>query len=72
MFEECRIEGDFTLSSGRKSAYFYDLDLLLPREAATYTELLLQSIHMDTRKDIDFVACPAIGGVVPGFSYNFV
>lgn len=71
MFEECRIEGDFTLSSGRRSIYLYDFDLLLPREAAHYSELLLQSVPTDIKRVVDFVATPAIGGIIPGFLIAF-
>jgi orotate phosphoribosyltransferase len=66
MFEECRLEGTFTLSSGRKSTVFYDFDLLSPREAAVYVEQLIQQIPKDVIRAANFIACPAVGGVVPG------
>jgi len=64
MFEECRIEGDFTLSSGKKSNVFYDFDRLTPRELLEYVDKLclkLQGI------DFDFVLAPATGGILPGW-----
>ena len=72
MFEECKLEGDFTLSSGRKSNVFYDFDLLGPREAAEYVELILRQLEdVINWDDVDFIAAPAIGGVVPAFLVAF-
>ena len=71
LFDECRLEGGFTLSSGRKSPYFYDFDLLKPEETATYTKQLLDNLPVTLVRDIDFVAAPAIGGVIPGFLVAF-
>lgn len=71
MFEECAVFGDFTLSSGRRSNVFYDFDLLLPRETAMYAEQLLQQVPEDLRRRADFVAVPALGGVIPGFLIAF-
>jgi orotate phosphoribosyltransferase len=71
MFEECRLEGDFTLSSGRKSGVFYDLDLLSPRETANYVEQLIREVPDDLWEKIDFIVAPALGGIVPGFLVAF-
>ena len=71
MFDECKIEGDFVLSSGRKSQYFYDFDLLLPRETATYSEYMVQAVPRDLKKSINFIATPATGGIIPGFLMAF-
>ena len=71
MFEECARKGSFSLSSGRKTDVFYDFDLLLPKEAAQYTEMLLQSVPTDVKRKISFVASPSIGGIVPGFLTAF-
>ena len=71
MFEECRLEGAFSLSSGRKSTVFYDFDLLKPSEAAEYVQQLLQQIPKETIRAANFIACPAIGGIVPGFLVAF-
>lgn len=71
MFEECRLEGEFTLSSGRKSGVFYDFDLLKPIEAAAYVEQLLHQIPDDVLRRVDFIASPALGGVIPGFLVAF-
>ncbi len=71
MFEECRLEGDFTLSSGRKSGVFYDFDLLQPKETANYVEQLIKQVPDELWSDIDFIAAPALGGIVPGFLIAF-
>lgn len=71
MFEECRMEGKFTLSSGRKSEVFYDFDLLHPRETASYIERLIKEVPTKLWDEIDFVASPALGGIVPGFLVAF-
>ncbi len=71
MFEECRLEGDFTLSSGRQSNTFYDFDLLQPREAADYVEKLVREVPEELWDQIDFVASPALGGIIPGFLAAF-
>jgi orotate phosphoribosyltransferase len=71
MFEECRLEGDFTLSSGRKSTVFYDFDLLMPHETAQYVEQLLKEVPEELWDKVDFIASPALGGIVPGFLIAF-
>ena len=71
MFQECRLEGDFTLSSGRKSNVFYDFELLKPRETAVYIEQLMKQIPDEVFMQVDFVAAPALGGIVPGFLMAF-
>lgn len=71
MFEECRLEGEFTLSSGKESQVFYDFDLLQPRETADYVEQLIRKVPEELWEEIDFVASPALGGIVPGFLVAF-
>jgi orotate phosphoribosyltransferase len=72
MFEECRVEGSFVLSSGRTSDVFYDFDLLSPREAAEYVEQLLRQMeHLFNWDEVDFIAAPAVGGIVPAFLAAF-
>jgi orotate phosphoribosyltransferase len=71
MFDECKLEGNFTLSSGRKSSYFYDFDLLSPKELADYTKQLVDNLPDDIIEQIEFIACPAIGGIVMGFLAAF-
>lgn len=64
MFESVRLEGDFTLSSGRKSNVFYDFDLLKPEEhlAASFKLTnLCEGLSADT------IIVPALGGIIPGF-----
>jgi len=72
MFEECRVQGDFNLSSGRRSSVFYDFDLLSPREAANYVDRALRKFEGSINwQEIDFVVAPAVGGIVPGFLVSF-
>jgi orotate phosphoribosyltransferase len=72
MFEECRVEGNFKLSSGNTSDVFYDFDLLTPREAAEYVEQLLRQMEPVFNWDeVDFIAAPAVGGIVPAFLASF-
>lgn len=67
MFEEIRIEGNFTLSSGRKSKFFYDFNLLPSSEVFKYTEDLF---HLTAGIEYDFVVAPAIGGIIPGYLFS--
>ena len=71
MFEEIRLEGEFVLSSGRKSSYFYDFDLLHPREVANYVEKLLVVVPEEVWGRVDFIVSPALGGIIPGFLIAF-
>lgn len=71
MFEECRLEGEVILSSGRKSNVFYDFDLLQPREIADYAEKLVHEIPEELWEEIAFIAAPALGGIIPGFLVAF-
>lgn len=73
MFEECRLTGKkFTLSSGRESCVFYDFDLLSPREAAEYVDQLLKQMEPVFNWDeVDFIAAPALGGIIPAFLVAF-
>ncbi len=71
LFSECRLEGKFTLSSGRVSNFFYDFDLLSPKEVAEYVEQLITQIPEEIFEEVDFIAAPALGGIVPGFLIAF-
>lgn len=71
MFEECRLEGDFTLSSGRRSSVFYDFDLLNTEETVRYSKLLVSEIPQHIIARTDFIACPALGGIELGFLVAF-
>lgn len=66
MFEECKIEGDFTLSSGKKSNVFYDFDLLSPSQMLAYIDKLCLKLPLPVLK-FDYVVAPAIGGIIPGW-----
>ncbi len=71
MFDHIKITGDFILSSGRKSPYFYDFDLLTPRESAGYIQRLYEVIPGVLIDESDFIAAPALGGIIPGFLIAF-
>jgi orotate phosphoribosyltransferase len=71
VFEECKLEGSFILSSGKKSNVFYDFDLLSPHETAQYVKQLVNNIPANVFEEIGFVACPALGGIIPGFLVAF-
>lgn len=66
LFKHIRLEGDFTLSSGKKSNYFYDFDRLSPHELLNATEKLIEKIEQ-TGIEFDYVVAPAIGGIIPGW-----
>jgi orotate phosphoribosyltransferase len=63
MFEECRIKGEHALSSGKKSPYFYDFDLLSSEATMEYTYALAELIPTPLRAEIDFIATPILGGI---------
>ena len=71
MFNECRLEGQFALSSGRKSTVFYDFDLLSTEETASYAKLLVDQLPKDLVNQIDFIASPALGGIEIAFLVAF-
>jgi len=64
MFEECKLEGEFTLTSGKKSTVFYDFDLLTPQELVGYVDKLCVKLQ---QVKFDFVVAPAIGGIIVGW-----
>lgn len=66
MFEEARIEGDFTLSSGKKSTVFYDFDRVPPAQLLKYADQLCDKIKESGIK-FDYVVAPAIGGIILGW-----
>ena len=63
MFEECRIKGEHDLSSGKKSPYFYDFDLLSSSDVMEYAYALAELIPSQLRAEIDFIATPILGGI---------
>ena len=71
MFNECRLEGQFVLSSGRKSTVFYDFDLLSTEETASYAKLLVDQLPKEVIDQIDFIASPALGGIEIAFLVAF-
>jgi orotate phosphoribosyltransferase len=66
MFEECRLKGDFILSSGKRSKYFYDFTLLSPLNMTHYCKELKRRIE-DERLRFGCIVSPARGGIVPGW-----
>ena len=56
------LEGDFTLSSGKKSNYYINMKKAItePESLSTISKLITQKIDLD---DIDKVAGPALGAV---------
>lgn len=64
MFEECKLEGDFTLTSGKKSNVYYDFDLLTPQELLGYADKLCVKLQ---GAQFDFVVAPALGGIILGW-----
>lgn len=66
LFEHIKLEGDFTLNSGKKSNVFYDFDLLSPHELVGAVERLIEKIG-ESNVEFDFVVAPAIGGIIPGW-----
>lgn len=71
MFNECRLQGQFTLSSGKKSTIYYDFDLLNTKETVDYTKLLLEHLPKELVDKIDFIASPALGGIEIAFLIAF-
>lgn len=64
MFDECKLEGDFILNSGKKSTVFYDFDLLTPQELLAYADKLCVKLQ---DVEFDFVVAPALGGILLGW-----
>lgn len=67
MFEECRLEIEKELTSGKKSPYYYDFDLLSSSAMVCYAEKLVELLPAYLIAEIDFVATPIIGGIELAF-----
>lgn len=67
MFEECRLEGEFELSSGKKSPYYYDFDLLSSDATIEYAAKLAELLPKNVTEEVDFVATPILGGIEIAF-----
>ena len=70
MFEDIALKGNFILSSGRKSNIFYDFHLLSPHDTFKFTEDLHHLVQENGIDDFDFIASPAIGGIIPGYLFS--
>ena len=66
MFEEIRLEGNFTLSSGKRSNYYYAFETLTPTEVKSYS-YKLSSLLTEKFPKIDYIATPAYGGIPIAF-----
>jgi orotate phosphoribosyltransferase len=64
MFSGIRVEGDFTLTSGRKSNYFYDFEKLAPNYMTFASGLLHEKLRPLT---YEFVVGPMYGGIIPAY-----
>jgi orotate phosphoribosyltransferase len=63
VFEECRVKGEHDLSSGKKSPFYYDFDLLSSEDVMEYAYALAELIPTQLRSEIDFIATPILGGI---------
>ena len=66
IFKSIRMEGEFTLTSGKKSNYFYDFEQLAPN----YMTFVSAMLHEKFRTDgvaFEFVVGPSYGGIIPGY-----
>ena len=71
IFDECLLQGNFTLSSNRETSVFYDFDLLTAKETAEYAKLLVDKLPKSLLEGLDFIATPAIGGIELAFLVAF-
>lgn len=65
IFKSIRLEGDFTLTSGKKSKYFYDFEILNPQYMTFVSGLLHEKLK--DKCEFEFVVGPAYGGIIPGY-----
>lgn len=65
LFKSVRIEGDFTLTSGKKSKYFYDFERMAPNYMTFVSGLLHE--RLKDKCEFEFVVGPAYGGIIPGY-----
>jgi orotate phosphoribosyltransferase len=66
MFEECRLEGNVELTSGRVTKYYYDFDRLTPRQTREVALKLVHEMPIAFTK-VNFIVAPALGGIVPAY-----
>lgn len=60
-----RIQGNFQLTSGKTSKYFYDIERLTPNYMTFISGLLHE--RLKDKCDFEFVVGPAYGGIIPGY-----
>jgi orotate phosphoribosyltransferase len=68
MLDLSKIRKELTerLTSGRVTQYFYDFDLLTPREAKDLCLMLVKAMPVENVK-VNFIVAPAVGGIVPAY-----
>jgi orotate phosphoribosyltransferase len=69
ILNDCRVElepGQLKLTSGRVTEWYYDFDLLTPRQARDISLMLIKAMPYENVK-VDFIVAPAVGGIVPAF-----
>lgn len=64
LFKSIRIEGNFTLTSGKKSNYFYDFERMSPNYM-TFVSGLLHEKLVSKGCEFEFAIGPAYGGIIP-------
>ena len=65
LFKSVRLEGDFTLTSGKKSKYFYDFERMSPNYMTFVSGLLHEKLK--DRCEFEFTVGPAYGGIIPAY-----
>lgn len=65
LFKSIKIKGDFTLTSGKKSNYFYDFERMTPNYMTFVSGILHERIK--DHCEFEFVVGPAYGGIIPGY-----
>jgi len=66
IFKSIRMEGNFTLTSGRKSSYFYDFEQLTPNYMTFVSGMLHEKFKTDGC-EFEFVVGPTYGGIIPAY-----
>lgn len=69
VFEHCREKLDISsqpLTSKRVTEWYYNFDLLTPREARDVALMIVKSMPYHHVK-VNFIVAPAVGGIVPAY-----
>lgn len=65
LFKSVRLEGDFTLTSGKKSKYYYDFERMPPNYMTFVSGLLHEKLK--EMCEFEFTVGPAYGGIIPAY-----